>query len=173
MKTKEEQGCLQTAPFDTEKQKTVVKAVKSLCTSPAALIALITYTAAIVIIMLVTELDLSNTSFDFVRMFLVMVMGLAIVISLVFGSFYFVKAVQTINTMKRTVVSGIPSYKVSVFVAVSSIISGGYTAISLPVNTGVMMVLTSLCTAAASITFGVFLFIYRNKMRLLMLENPS
>ena len=43
---------------------------------------------------------------------------------MVFPIFMYIRVVTTVNTMKRTIQTQVPSYKVSVFVAVMSIVSG-------------------------------------------------
>lgn len=78
---------------------------------------------------------------------------------------YFVKAVQTVNTIRGTFLFGNPSDRVSAYVAVLTFISAGFTVITAFFSTGALSTLSSLCSAAASICFGIFLFSYRGKMR--------
>lgn len=125
---------------------------------------------AIVTILFIAEINLSDRYTDLMMTVLGIIVVTAMAISLTLGILYYVKAIQTVNRLKNTIVSGIPSDKVSVLVAVSSLIVGGYTVIFIPKSLGVMAVFTNLCSAAAFIAFGIFLFFYRNKMRLLMQE---
>lgn len=91
---------------------------------------------------------------------------------------YYVKLIQTINTMKMTITTGTPSDRISAYVAVIAMISGVFSVISTLISSmssiiyGVsfsflLPVLSALCSATACITFGVLLFSYRNAMRAL------
>lgn len=88
-----------------------------------------------------------------------------------FPIFMYIKVVTTVNTMKRTIQTQVPSYKVSVFVAVMSIVSGVGYVILLLNSISLFSVLSSVSMAVACIGFGVFLFRYRKEMQMLMAGN--
>ena len=88
-----------------------------------------------------------------------------------FPIFMYIKVVTTVNTMKRTIQTQVPSYKVSVFVAVMSIVSGVGYVILLLNSISLFSVLSSVSMAVACIGFGVFLFRYRKEMQMLMEGN--
>lgn len=90
---------------------------------------------------------------------------------MVFPIFMYIKVVTTVNTMKRTIQTQVPSYKVSVFVAVMSIVSGVCYVILLLNSISLFSVLSSVSMAVACIGFGVFLFRYRKEMQMLMEGN--
>lgn len=90
---------------------------------------------------------------------------IVIAIALALVILFYVKAVKTVNTIRQTAQSGVPSDNVSVFVAVMSFIMGGFTVISIIGSYGALAVFSNLCSATAYITFGVFLLSYRGKMR--------
>ena len=90
---------------------------------------------------------------------------------MVFPIFMYIKVVTTVNTMKRTIQTQVPSYKVSVFVAVMSIVSGAGQIISLLNSISLFSVLSTVSMAVACIGFGVFLFRYRKEMQMLMAGN--
>lgn len=82
----------------------------------------------------------------------------------------YAKLAKTLGVMRNTMRSGMASDQVSVYVAVMSIILGVLNLFS--IFGGFFAVLTSLCNAVAGITFGIFLFEYKNKMRSLMMGMP-
>lgn len=102
-----------------------------------------------------------------------MIMTAVLVAVMVLAIVYYVKIVSTINTMKRTITTGVPSDRVSAFAAVMAIIGGVFSAISVVsvIKNGVYTVggvVGSLCSVVAAITFGAFLFTYRRTMRSLV-----
>lgn len=121
--------------------------------------------AAIEVVALVTVINLADSyySSSAVGPLVGVMVGVAIAMTLVI--LFYVKAVQTINTIKLTAQNGIPSDKVSIYVAVIAFITGGFTVLSIIVSYGVFALLANLCSATASITFGIFLCSYRGKMR--------
>ncbi len=81
---------------------------------------------------------------------------------------YYVLLVKTINTMGTTLRTQIPSDNVSVYVAVCCFIMGGGAAImAIAARGGFLRLLSGLCSATASITFGCLLFNYRGRMRMI------
>lgn len=85
---------------------------------------------------------------------------------------YYAKLVQTIGTMISSIRYGEPSARVSVYVAVLTIIGGGVSVLSLLQFGNVFSTLSSLSTAVAEIGYGIFLVQYRDQMRILQ-ENPG
>lgn len=92
------------------------------------------------------------------------IMGLSIL--------YYAKLVQTIGMMRSSIRYGQPSARVSVYVAVLTIIGGGASVLSLLQFGSVFSTLSSLSAAVAEIGYGIFLFQYRSRMRIL-LENAG
>ena len=90
---------------------------------------------------------------------------------MVFPIFMYIRVVTTVNTMKRTIQTKVPSYKVSVFVAVMSIVSGVSYIILLLNSVSLFSVLNGISMAVNCIGFGVFLFRYRKEMQMLMAGN--
>ena len=99
--------------------------------------------------------------------FLIVLIAAAIALAII----YYVKAFKTVEVIRGTIVTGVPSDRISGFVAVFLCIAGGLVALSafnLLLYGGFFSVLSSACSATAYICFGVFLFGYRSKMRALM-----
>lgn len=81
---------------------------------------------------------------------------------------YNLKIMKSVNSVKYTILRGEILDEVSLFVAVVTFISGGFTAISALSSIVLGSFLTFLnngCAAAASILFGIILISYRNRMR--------
>lgn len=96
---------------------------------------------------------------------------IAIAAALVLIIIYYVKAYKMTGVMRNTLATGIPSDRISGFVAVMQFILGGCTALSTLSalhDGGILTILGGICSATAAISFGVFLFGYRSKMRALM-----
>lgn len=92
--------------------------------------------------------------------------GVAIAMALVI--MFYAKSVKSINTISMTARTGDPSDKVSTYVAVMAFIMGGFTVLSAFSNFHFLPLLSNLCSATASIAFGIFLFSYRGQMRTAM-----
>ncbi len=85
--------------------------------------------------------------------------------------FYFVKMVKTVNVIKSTIITGTVTGKVSVVVAILSIIVGGLLAFAGLSGVGYSQLGTGLSMipiAIAFIFFGVFLLSYRSKINALL-----
>lgn len=99
---------------------------------------------------------------------------IAVVFALVF--LYLIKLVTSINTVKRSATTFVPSDKVSGFVAVMMYIIGVIGAIAAIAimatgSTGsILLGLTALVSSIASILFGAFIFKYKNAMKSEMLK---
>lgn len=102
-------------------------------------------------------------------MFSVVLIVALVVVAIVFALIiiYYAKIIKTINVIKSTITTGAVTGKISVFVAVMTIILGGCTALSI---TSVLVLgqflpaISSILSALSSIFFGVVLFSYRNKI---------
>lgn len=84
---------------------------------------------------------------------------------------YYAKLLKTVNTVRVTVRSGVPSDKVSVFVAVICFIGaiGSLSSIILCFALGMFwFALSTLCQAVAEFCFGLLIFKYRGAMRALL-----
>lgn len=84
---------------------------------------------------------------------------------------YYLKIVQSINTVKRSIYSGMPSDRVSPCVAVISYIVGGFAllaAIICVTQELWLVALSAAVSAVYSIAFGYLLFSYRSKMSALI-----
>ncbi|MBQ9375823.1 MAG: zinc ribbon domain-containing protein [Ruminococcus sp.] len=113
----------------------------------------------------------SNSPYSYDSMYLGITIGLILSFFLIAGIivflvFYYVKAIKTVNSIKYSAQTGLPCDKISMFVAVISIITGAFDIISIlstPFN--IVTILQALCSATAAITFGILLITYRSKMK--------
>lgn len=96
----------------------------------------------------------------FIIILVLLAMGLSILMN--------VKILETVGTMQKTIQMGQLSDKVSAYVAVMLIISGIGSAINILGFKHIFVILHNLSGVVASIGFAVFIFQYRNKMRVLM-----
>ncbi len=85
--------------------------------------------------------------------------------------FYYMMCFMTINSIKRTIATGMPDSKSggSAIVAIMNFVLGGLTIIG-SIFTFMLSILggmQSLCAGAAMIVFGIFLLSYRSRMRML------
>lgn len=102
-----------------------------------------------------------------VFVFLILCIAAAIVLMVI----YYVKAGKTTDVFRDTIAGGVPSDRISGFVAVMLCIMGGIVALSALealADGGLFSVLGSACSATSSLCFGIFLFEYRTKVRRLM-----
>lgn len=129
------------------------------------------------IILLIAVVNVSNSFFgtsEVVGLLIGAMIGVLIGMTLMI--LYYVKLVKTINTMKMTITTGTPSDNVSAYVAVIAIIGGVLSAFSaLPIGgilgygVNVLAMLSGICSAIASITFGAFIFSYKKAIRAFMM----
>ena len=96
------------------------------------------------------------------------VIVLAVLVLMGLGILMSVKTISTIGTMQRTIQTEQPSDKVSVYVAVICILNAIGAVFGMLGFGSVFSVLSGLCNAVAYICFAIFLFQYRDKMRVLM-----
>lgn len=88
---------------------------------------------------------------------LVLVISLIIIVGAgVLNLVYYAKVLKTINSVKNTIKTGVPSEKVSRFVAVMCFISAAFSLLSLPFSIG--QIATSIC-------LGILIFKYRSDMQ--------
>ncbi len=93
-----------------------------------------------------------------------------IALILAFAIFYQAKVLQSIRTVKKTILSGVPSDKVSLFVAVMCFIAGGSGALSalFMIVLDAFAMLGAVAQAVSMFAFGLVILQYRNRMRELM-----
>lgn len=120
--------------------------------------------------------------------------GIVLLVVFVFALIYYIKLCATISNIRSTLKTGVPSKKVSRFVAIMCYIGGGFFilgGIFTLLSAGVMTLdgyydgavtyslhpviflsaVTSLLTATAQIIFGALIFTYRRKMAALEEED--
>lgn len=88
---------------------------------------------------------------------------------------YRVKVMKMVNTVRQTLMTGVPSDKISMFVVVFCFISGGFSVISglsSLLFATYMTALSTLASAVATILFAVAALKYREAMRQLMMPAP-
>ncbi len=97
--------------------------------------------------------------------------GVVFLLIFVVGILFQAKQIQTLNTVRGTVNSGVASDRVSTFVAVLLFILAVFEilgSLSLMGMSGIFSGLAGLCNAVAEICFGILIFRYRSEMRALM-----
>ncbi len=94
-----------------------------------------------------------------ILVFLVLVVAATYTLQIIFSA----KIIKSINTAKNTVATGVPSDKVSGFVAVWAFVSAAGFLFSLFAN-----FLSSAAAMTALICFGILIFKYKSEMRALM-----
>ena len=115
------------------------------------------------ILLIAATVGISRYSDDVVP---VMVTAMVLVILIMgLGILYSFKLVQTLGTMQRTIRTQKPLTRISGYVAVLAIVVGVFTLLTVLVAGGFFSALAILCSAVASICFGVFLFQYRSSMQ--------
>lgn len=124
--------------------------------------------AAVEIIALIAVINLADSYYgsSMVASLVGVMVGVAIAMALLI--LFYAKSIKSINTISMTAHTGNPSDKVSAYVAVMAFIMGGFTLLSVFSNFYIFALLSNLCSATSSITFGVFLFSYRGQMRTAM-----
>lgn len=113
--------------------------------------------------------DIAMPIMQGVFVFLILFIAAVIVLAII----YYVKAFKTVDTIRGTILTGVPSDRVSGFVAVMQCIGGGFMALAslyFLLYGDIFSALSGACSATAAICFGVFLFEYRSKMRALMAD---
>lgn len=96
-----------------------------------------------------------------------------VALALGLGIVYSVKLIQTLSTMIRTIRNQRPYARISTYVAVLSILSGAASLVMVLFSGNFFSGVGALCSAAASITFGIFLFQYRSRMQTLKQTQPA
>ncbi len=81
-----------------------------------------------------------------------------------FLTLYYANILKTINTIKTTIITAQPSYKVSSFVAVMCFVSAVFSFFELFTAYGFFAVMQTLASIVSSVCFGIFLFKYKGKM---------
>ena len=102
---------------------------------------------------------------------LLAVLMLVVAAVLVLFIVYYTKLIKMIKTMRDTVATGVPSDKISGFVAVMCYVSAFFTGISgfaLLASGQIYSFIANACSAAAAVCFGMLIFRYRDTMRSLI-----
>lgn len=125
---------------------------------------------------------------------IMLTVGLVLLVIFAFVLIYYIKVCTTVSNIRSTLKTGVPSKKVSRFVAILCYISGGIlimSGVGSLLSAGVMTLngyydetltyalpseiflsaVTSLLTAAAEVIFGALIFTYRRKMAALEEED--
>lgn len=77
---------------------------------------------------------------------------------------YYAKIIGIIDTVKKTIFTSNANDKISSFVAILTFISAGFTFISVFFGGGLLSILSTLCSVASMICFGILIFKYKNAM---------
>lgn len=106
---------------------------------------------------------------------IVVLVFLAVVLTLCI--LYYVKVIKTVGTIQKTLQTGVPSDRVSMFLIVMLFITGGNAVMSsfslvLFGGSGLALMVASVAQGVASILFGVLLLQYRSRMRELLTMVP-
>ncbi len=97
--------------------------------------------------------------------------GIVLFFILAFVVLYYVFLIKTVNAIKNTAKTCTPHYKASVFVAVCLFIASAYALISVPQTliSGSLPLMVSglaaLCNIVSSVMYGIFIFMYRSRMK--------
>ena len=111
--------------------------------------------------------------------FVAIVIGVVVLVAAVY-IVYQAMVIKSINTVRKTATTGVPSDRVSGFVAVVNIIAGAISVISFLGGIkdwqygfgAVADSLASICSGVAMILFGILLMNYRKEMRAIMRQQP-
>lgn len=104
---------------------------------------------------------------------IILICAVVIVLVAAFMIFYNVMIISTIGKIKDSIRTNTPNSRVSMFIAVMCIISGGCSALGIPFSlvnisaASFISLLSSLLTAVYPILFGALLITYRSRMRAL------
>ena len=81
---------------------------------------------------------------------------------------FYAKLIGTVSTMQNSIRTGVPSDRVSAYVAVLAILGGIGSILGLFGTNGLIAVLATVAEIVAAFAFGIFLFKYRDAMRMAM-----
>lgn len=109
---------------------------------------------------------LANYEDSVVPFFLVMIAIFAVVFAL--AILFYAKLIGTVSTMQNSIRTGVPSDRVSAYVAVLAILGGIGSILGLFGTNGLIAVLATVAEIVAAFAFGIFLFKYRDAMRMAM-----
>lgn len=122
--------------------------------------------ALIEIVMLFVMMTVNRYDDSIMPFFIVMMLLIAVVMGL--SILYYVKLAGTLSTIRTTIWRDEASDRVSAYVAVLTIIGGVGSILSMLQFGSLFSTLSSLANAVASISYGLFLFQYRDQMRALI-----
>lgn len=119
-----------------------------------------------VVILLILMAALARYDDAAVPAFLIVIVLVAAIFAL--GILFYVKLAGTIQTMRNSILTGMASDRVSAYVAVISIIGGVCALFGLLGAGGLSNVLAIVASVVAAFSYGIFLFKYRDAMRMAM-----
>lgn len=140
---------------------TLIKVIVIIQTVLIGLLALI-----VVVGLFILMAALANYEDSVVLFFLVMIAIFAVVFAL--AILFYAKLIGTVSTMQNSIRTGVPSDRVSAYVAVLAILGGIGSILGLFGTNGLIAVLATVAEIVAAFAFGIFLFKYRDAMRMAM-----
>lgn len=140
---------------------TLIKVIVIIQTVLIGLLALI-----VVVGLFILMAALANYEDSVVPFFLVMIAIFAVVFAL--AILFYAKLIGTVSTMQNSIRTGVPSDRVSAYVAVLAILGGIGSILGLFGTNGLIAVLATVAEIVAAFAFGIFLFKYRDAMRMAM-----
>ena len=120
----------------------------------------------VVVVLFLAMAALASYEDAIVPAFLAVIVLVAAIFAL--AILFYVKLATTIHTMQTSIRTGMPSDRVSAYVAVIAILGGVGSLMSILGAGGVSGMLAMLGAAVAAFCYGIFLFRYRKEMRLVM-----
>lgn len=120
----------------------------------------------VVVVLFLVMAALASYEDAIVPAFLAVIVLVAAIFAL--AILFYVKLATTIHTMQTSIRTGMPSDRVSAYVAVIAILGGVGSLMSILGAGGVSGMLAMLGAAVAAFCYGIFLFRYRKEMRLVM-----
>ena len=124
----------------------------------------------VVVVLFLVMAALASYEDAIVPAFLAVIVLVAAIFAL--AILFYVKLATTIHTMQTSIRTGMPSDRVSAYVAVIAILGGVGSLMSILGAGGVSGMLAMLGAAVAAFCYGIFLFRYRKEMRLVMGKLP-
>lgn len=145
---------------------TLIKVIVIIQTVLISLLALIVVVGLFVLMAALADYEDSVVPF-----FLVMIAIFAVVFAL--AILFYAKLIGTVSTMQNSIRTGVPSDRVSAYVAVLAILGGIGSILGLFGTNGLTAVLATVAEIVAAVVFGIFLFKYRDAMRMAMVGHFS
>lgn len=135
-------------------------------TGGLTLVKVIQYIDLVIVGIVLAILDIGVFSIGWLRnTFPVLLITVVITSILGLLLFYVILSIQTTKRMIESIRTGIPSDRISPFVAVCTCIAGGISFAYMFTAGSLLSAIACLCSATGEIAFGIFLFFYRRQMR--------